>query len=160
VNWYLLQTKSRQEIVAEINLVRQGFVCYQPSLVFEKVVSGKITKVCEPLFPGYMFIRIAAGQNWLPIRSTYGVKDLVKFGGRALPVPEKMIAELIDKCSISAPQDLFLRGQKVKINEGAFSGLDAVFICKKGSDRVVVLINLLHTSQHVALPADSLVRCG
>lgn len=160
MNWYLLQVKHRQESIAEVNLMRQGFGCYQPMCPVEKLVAGKLVDVNEPLFPGYMFVGIGDAQNWSTIRSTYGVKDLVRFGGRALPVPEKLLNELRLRCASFSPQHLFKVGQRVEVKSGPFSGVSAIFKCRKGADRVVVLISLLHTEQQIVLHPSELDRCG
>ena len=41
----------------------------------------RFKKVLRPLFPGYVFVRVAPDrQRWRPILSTYGVRTLIRFG--------------------------------------------------------------------------------
>lgn len=56
--WYVVQTKPRQEARAEAHLVRQGFECYLP--VAEYAAGASVARLMPPpLFPGYLFIRMA-----------------------------------------------------------------------------------------------------
>ncbi len=83
MHWYLVHTKPRQEACALQNLERQGYDCYLPLLASEKLIKGAVTKLAEPLFPRYLFIRLDTGdsaKSWSPIRSTRGVSKLVGFG--------------------------------------------------------------------------------
>ncbi|HSA40732.1 MAG TPA: transcription termination/antitermination NusG family protein, partial [Mycobacterium sp.] len=57
----------------------------------EKLGGGRIQKVEESLFPGYLFIQLDAQSNWAPLRSTRGVSRLVVFSGYPLPVPAGLI---------------------------------------------------------------------
>ena len=73
-NWYAVQTKPRQELVAEQNLQRQGFVTYLPRIRLRKRKRNKLVDAVEPLFPRYLFIHVDPDQDSLaPVRSTLGV---------------------------------------------------------------------------------------
>jgi transcriptional antiterminator RfaH len=60
-NWYLIHTKIRQERVALENLDRQGFECFLPTILAEKLRRGALQVMKEPLFPRYLFIRLGTG---------------------------------------------------------------------------------------------------
>ena len=72
-NWYLIQTKPKQEKMASQNLINQNFEIYYPKTqIKNKVVA---------LFPRYIFIQLDdQNQNLSPIRSTKGVANFVRFG--------------------------------------------------------------------------------
>ena len=63
--WYLVQTKRRDEAKANLNLTRQGYETYMPTLDD------------EVLFPGYIFVNT---ESFSTINSTIGVIGLVRFG--------------------------------------------------------------------------------
>ena len=47
------------------------------------------------MFPRYLFIQLdRENDNWMPIRSTIGVQNLVQFGGIAARVPDNLISDL------------------------------------------------------------------
>ena len=83
--WYAVQTKPRQETVAEENLERQSFDTYLPKVLVRKRRRDKWLKVVEPLFPRYLFIRVNAAENSLaPVRIGHIIN----------PVPDSVITFL------------------------------------------------------------------
>lgn len=159
MKWYLLQAKPRQDAIAEENLRRQKYICYRPLCRVENNSTGRIIVREESLFPGYLFIRLGEDDNWSPIRSTIGVKALVRFGECALPVPDSLIAALVDREKVDGVLNLFEAGQKILIKDGAFAGLEAIFCCKIAKDRVLILLNILDRNQHVSVPASMIAAC-
>ena len=95
MEWYAVHARPRQEAVAELNLERQGYHTYLPKIRLRKRRRDKWTKVVEPLFPRYLFIRVDPNrQSLAPVRSTLGVAGLVRFGQLLRPVPDGVIAYL------------------------------------------------------------------
>ena len=92
MQWYVIHTKPRQEQRALENLQRQGFEAWLPMIELEKVRRSRLTRVTEPMFSRYLFIRLDTTQtNWSPIRSTLGVSKLVSFGNVPAAVPDALI---------------------------------------------------------------------
>ena len=89
--WYLAQTKVRQESVARQNLERQRYIVWLP-----QVYVSKARRECiEALFPGYLFIRLSPDtDDFGPIRSTVGVLRLVKFGTTFARVSDSWVDEI------------------------------------------------------------------
>ena len=158
--WYLIQCKPRQEARAEENLERQGFVCFRPFHAQEKVVKGKRTRVEEPLFPGYIFIRLRVTDDWSPLRSTRGVARRVSFGNKPAVVDECIIECLRQRTAAGPEPQLFTSGQCLRIIDGPFAELEAVFMGMDGDERVVVLLNLLQRQQRLVFPLRSVVAGG
>jgi transcription antitermination factor NusG len=73
--WHHIYTKPHQEKVALDNLTYQNYQCYLPLINTEKILRGKKILSKEPMFPGYLFVRLShdGQQNWSPIPSTIGV---------------------------------------------------------------------------------------
>ena len=130
-HWYLIHTKPRQERRALQNLEQQGYVCFLPLYLSEKLVKGRLLFIEEPLFPRYLFIHLAIGmdaRSWAPIRSTIGVSSLVKFGDSPARVNECII-DLIKNHELEikeAPDLLFNQGEKLQVVDGPFAGMAAV----------------------------------
>ena len=159
-HWYLIYTKIRKEQCALQNLEQQGFECYLPEILAEKLRSGTMAVVPEPLFPRYLFIRLGTGlegQSWAPIRSTTGVSRLVAFG----TTPAKVADELVEviRLQTGGPDSLrrqFEPGQAVVITQGPFAGLDGVYQMSDGESRVMVLLNILSKSVKLAIVPTSI----
>jgi len=160
--WYTVYTKPRKEPVAEENLRRQGYEVYLPRLQRTRRRRNRWVEVIEPLFPRYLFTWLQEGQdNFAPIRSTFGVIDLVRFGGAPQPVPEGLV-ETIQNCEdqqrgCRIARKPLQRGRKIEILEGPFAGLKGVFEAEKAGDRVVILLQLLGRDSRITLARDAVV---
>lgn len=164
-SWYVIHTKPRQEQRALSNLQQQGYQCYLPMIAIEKLSRERLHVIQEPLFPRYLFISLDAsryGQNWSPIRSTWGVSGLVSFGSE----PAKINSGLIDllrqqEQGLSEdPQRLFAKGETLLVADGPFSGLQAVYQMASGENRAMVLIELMGKSAQMQIAPASLRKVG
>lgn len=156
--WYLVQCKANQDARAENNLIDQGYTCFRPTYRRERILKGQRRLVCESLFPSYLFIQVGSSENWGPLRSTRGVLRVVAFGGKPLPVRDALIAQLYERDSDAPLSACLTPGEAVRINEGHFAGLKAIFLAMEGSERVVLLMNFLQAEQAFSLPLKGVSR--
>ena len=147
--WYAVQTKPRQEAIAELHLQRQHFETYLPKILLRKRRRDKWAKLVEPLFPRYLFIRVDPDEYSLaPLRSTRGVAGLVRFGHNLTPVPDDIInylrqAENPETHQYHAEEWPHRSGDAVQVLEGPFKGLTGVFQAAAAEERALLLIELL-----------------
>ena len=165
MNWYVVHTKPRQESRALLNLERQGYECFLPTIAKKRVGQTSLELVKEPLFSRYLFISLDTDLNsksWSPIRSTLGVSKLVTFGSEPAKVHNHLISKLKDhEANLSSnPQSPFQTGDVVTIREGAFAGIEAVYQMDDGEARAMVLIELLHRPTRIAIPITNLQRAS
>jgi len=140
--WYLVQCKPRQDRRALENLERQSYQCLLPLRSIERLQRGKLQQSNEPLFPGYLFIHLdKVEDNWLPIRSTRGVNQIVSFGGRPTPVPNNIIEKLTNIEVPASPT--FSEGDRVLIDDPCLRQVEAIFLCKDSKERVLLLLRIL-----------------
>ena len=156
--WYVVSTKSLKEEVAKVNLERQGYAVFLPTISLKKRRRGHWTPVTEPLFPGYIFISLIFGDDDpAPIRSTVGCIGLVRFGQTYTPVPPELIASLkVAAGTESAILEPFQSGDAVRLMRGPLAGLGAVYDMAKGGDRAQVLLEVLGRVQRLTVEMDSL----
>ena len=165
MHWYLVHTKPRQEQCALQNLEQQGYQCYLPTLLAERLRQGSLTVRDEPLFPRYLFIRLGQGQtaqSWAPIRSTKGVSRLVSFGVEPAKVDDRLI-EILRAQEASAqaePERLFKHGERVRLTEGAFAGIEGIYQMADSERRVMVLVELLSKQVRVRVAPAHLRKVG
>ncbi|MFO1496460.1 MAG: transcriptional activator RfaH [Lysobacterales bacterium] len=158
LNWFAVLTKPRAEGEAALRLAQQGFDClYARTRRSVRAASGMLVRT-ESLFPRYVFLRSDPDlQSLAPVRSTRGVAGLVRFGGVPAVVPDLVIEQIRARMD---PEDGFVRlqapvltpGSPVRIHEGPFSGLDAIFEQYLGSERVRLLLVLLGSERGIVLP--------
>ena len=158
--WYVVATRPKQESIARDHLARQGYRVLLPEISLKKRRHSRWVEVIEPLFPGYLFVRIAFGQDDpAPIRSTRGCHDLVRFGEHHPRVPEEVLETLIGKAaSVTESGPLFSVGETLRVESGPLVGLTAVFEMPNGNDRAEVLIQMLGKVQRVDIDSDQLAK--
>ena len=160
--WYLVHTKPRKERVAEQNLQRQGYEVYLPLIQQPRRHRGHWIEAIDPLFPNYLFVRLHFGcDNIGPIRSTTGVRALVRFTQEPAIVPE----EIIESLKFAADRDtgiyrvkeaLFKPGDKVLIDQGPLASLTAIFLAETGQERVLILLDMLGRENQITVERDLL----
>lgn len=74
--------------------------------------------------------------------------DFVKCGATYIKVPSGLVTELKVKqaCRDKAENAVvaYNEGESVIIQDGPFKGIEAIYQCKDGLERSVLLINLIH----------------
>ena len=159
--WYVIQCKPREDARAMEHLRNQSYEAFQPLLPREQVRQGRRQLVSEPLFPGYVFVRLSdVDDNWAPLRSTRGVARLVRFGGVPAVLPDTVMELILARLEAVAatPRTLHESGQTVQIASGPFAGVSAVFSAYDGEARAIVMLRLLQQMQTVSLPLDQIAK--
>ena len=147
-SWYLVYTKPRQEALAQANLERQDYGVYLPKVRQMRRRRGKQEAVVEPLFPRYLFIRLdTQSDNWGPIRSTFGVAALVRFGAEPAQVPDELVAHLKAQEGQDGlhewAEPKMKVGDRVRVAEGPLKGYEGILLAKNGQERVMLLLEML-----------------
>jgi transcriptional antiterminator RfaH len=125
-HWYLVQVKPNGYRLAERNLARQGFTCFQPLARATERRGAQFKSVSRPLFPGYLFVAFdPARAPWRKINSTAGVARLLSLGSVPREVPRGLVAELrarLDAGGHVVLSDNLSVGDRVEIQSGPFAG--------------------------------------
>lgn len=158
--WYLLQIKTAQHNRAQENLHSQGFEYYLPVHTVKKIYRRQYISREEPLFPGYVFVKLGNTSNWRAVQATKGVTRIVSFNGKPQPVEEELIQGLKQRFNPEqqTPQSLFQPGDKVLITEGCFKHIEAIVKAVTPDERIVVLLNLLNSQQALTLDPTQLAK--
>ncbi len=147
VQWVVVNTQPHRENLALINLGRQGFTAYCPMVRATIRHARRTSMDLRPLFRGYVFAQTSVDlSQWRPILSTYGVRTLVRFGGRLSFVEHGFVQSLKSRevgGAIIKPNTAYQVGQEVRMSGGAFEGLVAKIIEMSDKDRLVLLMNML-----------------
>jgi transcriptional antiterminator RfaH len=160
--WYAVYTKPRNEQQAQRQLENQGFETCLPLICVQKKRRNRWQKVVEPLFARYLFIMADPSvQSIAPVRSTLGVVDLVRFGTKIQPVPETVIEQLRasasdDPSTLPKRTPVFKQGDRVRVTDGPFQGLEAVFQEPSGARRALILLEFLGRISGLHIGIDSL----
>ena len=156
--WFVVFSKPRKEEFAQFHLQSKGLETFFPQLMLPKF--SRKSKRIVPLFPNYLFVHIDLCLHYDQVRWAPGVKSLVNFGGRPVPLDDKIAEKLIEQSDddgiIVAHSNLKV-GQEVQIRGGPFDGV--LGIIQKTADargRVRLLMRLLSRRISVEVPVHLL----
>ncbi len=151
--WYALKVRARNESTVSTLLQRKSFETFLPTYPEKRIYSDRIRKVDTPLYPGYVFCRFDP-LNRLPILTTPSVEYIVTTGKNLTPVEEHELAavrKVVDSGLPAYPWPYLKAGQKVRIEEGSLRGVEGILIREKGTERLVICVELVQRSVAVEL---------
>lgn len=160
-HWYAVYTHPRGEILAEENLLRQGFDVFSPRYLKRRSHARKIDTVPAPLFPRYIFVSFDIDEaGWRVVRSTRGVVDLVRNRESPAPVPGDVIDEIRQRQDengfvVMDRQLKLRRGDKIRIEAGPFASYEAIFDTMRDNERVIALLSLLGRKVLLNVPMNA-----
>jgi transcriptional antiterminator RfaH len=160
LRWYVVQTQPHAEKKASEHLVRQGFAAYLPCYQKRRRHARRVEVVSTPLFSRYLFIAMDVNvQRWRSIRSTIGVSQIVSRGDVPIPISDEVIAQIKAREDESGfvrldARPRFIRGEPIRILDGAFSSCHGLFEAVTDVARVTVLLEFLGRKVRVVLEED------
>ena len=162
LRWYAIRTKVNREKDVERRLRDLNIEVFMPWMRARRRVGSRFHWVLAPLFPGYVFCHLDMVVSGKAARYSPGVKDFLTFGSRIAEVGESIIQALRERCpgGVAEIDPVNAKtGDVVRINEGPFSGLEAIFERKlKGSERVAVLLEILGRQTRIVLPSETISK--
>jgi len=149
--WYVVQAKRNAERRALGSLAPRGIRGFLPLLEVVRRPRGRPMTLLEPLFPGYLFVRMEPlavnPASWDKVRWAPGVWRILGAEGIPEPVPEAIIgviAARVKDLGFVRPGIRFAEQDRVRFRRGSRAGLEAVFDRPMSSSRRVrVLMELL-----------------
>jgi transcriptional antiterminator RfaH len=162
LKWYAIQTKTNREREVEKRLADMKLEAFLPWMRTRRRIGSRYGWVLVPLFPGYIFCRLDMVVSGKAARYSPGVRDFLTFGSRIAEVSEGIIQALHERCpgGVAEIDPLNAKpGEAVRISEGPFAGLEAIFEQKlKGSERVAVLLEILGRHTRIILPSEAVAK--
>lgn len=164
VQWYVLRTKAKQEVRAELNLRGWGVEVLAPKVREPRYrrSSHGVTYSVAPLFPCYLFARFDAAVLLAKVRLTRGVRSVIGFGEYATPVDDSIVTLIRSRIR----DDGFVRieepkpGDAVRIVDGPLRALMGIFERRRGRDRAVILLEIVGAQAHVDIAMASLRKAA
>lgn len=143
--WFVVNTKPKNEDRAANNLSSGGFEALAPKLRLRKYKDGRFIYVIEQMFPGYIFVKFHPVDDFHLIKYTRGVKTIVHFGNRIIPVEDEVISFIRSKLEsgvATVEKKKFVKGENVLVKDGPFKGLSGIFERElEGKERVMILLD-------------------
>lgn len=148
--WFAIQTRSRHEKKVATQLAEKQITAYLPLLREVHRWSDRRKTVEQPLFPGYVFVRMPKADGpRIQVLRTSGVVQFVGIQGEGIPIPDKEIEDIRTLLCTDTPFGFhpFLRaGQRVRIRGGYLDGIEGILVAKNSDQSVVVSVDLIQRS--------------
>lgn len=161
-HWYAAHTNSRHEKLVAQHLEGSQIDYFLPLYKSLRRWKDRRKEVELPLFPGYVFVRIAL-RHRMQLLKLPGVVQLVSFGGRPAPLPDAEIEALregLGKRLAVEPHPYLSVGKKVRVRSGALAGMEGILVRRKEKFRVVLSIHLIQRSVAVEVDEAELEPIG
>jgi transcriptional antiterminator RfaH len=155
-HWYVVYSKPHKEEQAQFHLRAKGVEVFFPRLDVTRAAANR--KRIIPLFPNYLFVRIKLETEGHRVMWSPGVKRIVSFGERPVPLDGHIVDFLQQQTgtdgAIKARSKL-RSGQEVEICGGPFDGLLGIIQAPPDAKgRVRVLLRLLSRCISVQLGVE------
>lgn len=158
--WYAAYTCAKHEKRVAEQFTQRALEHFLPQYESVRRWKDRRVKLQLPLFPGYVFVRLAL-RDRLRVLETPSVVRLVGFNGRPAALPDKEM-EALQACvaaRLTAEPHAYLTvGRRVRIKTGPLAELEGVLIRKKNTFRVVLSLDLIACSAAVEVDAADVER--
>jgi len=161
MQWFVVQTKPRQEERAQFFLDEKGFEAYLPRMEVISIRGHRRSLVQKPLFPSYLFTRFDQQESLAHVRWTKGVVKILPDSSKPQPIDN----EIVNGVMRLARKDCLIRKNslkprdKVRILKGPLKDLLGIFeYWTSDQGRVRVLLNLIHYQANVELHHSMIER--
>jgi transcription antitermination factor NusG len=154
-HWYAIRTCSNHEKRVACELRARDVEHFFPVYASMRRWKDRRVMLDLPLFPGYMFVRLAL-RDRLGVLQIPSVVCLVGFGGIPVALPDEEMGTLragLSERLRAQPHPFLTVGRRVRITRGPFAGLEGVLERKKNNLRVIVSVELIQRA--VALDVDA-----
>jgi transcription antitermination factor NusG len=160
-NWFAVYTATNHEKHVALQLRSKEIETFLPMYSVAKRWKNRVTaKVEMPLFPSYVFARIAPTERIrvLEIPMVYSIVGNRR-GPIALPEGEIERLRIALQGRQAHPYTYVKVGHRVRVRSGAFAGFEGVVVRTYGGLSVVLSIDLIQRSIAVHVDAEELESC-
>ena len=156
--WYAVFTVPQNEKSAARHLNQRDVESFLPTYqTLRNWKNRQRVQLILPLFPSYLFVRIGKRERGKVLGSP-GVLRIVGTNREPVPLPEATIEFLrSDLCAKKLePYHELAVGQRVRIRNGAMSGLQGVLVRRNNNFRFVLTVDLINQRAAVEIGAENL----
>src|SRR5262245_4929587 len=160
LRWYAIHTSANHEKCVHEQLGRRDVESFLP--LYDSVRQWKDRKVRLqlPLFPSYLFARIALCDR-LQVLRVPGVVRFVGFQAGPCPMQESEIESLQRVTRVlpsfgAEPYPYLTLGRCVRVKTGPLAGIAGILVQKRNGARFVISVDLIMRSVAIELDANDL----
>jgi len=166
--WLVIKTaRFKEEYVQHQVLEIPDAQAYLPIVKLPKHCLKTAQSQFEPLFPGYLFVRVDFTAHLLALRRLHAFHSLLCFDGRPARVEPELIDDLRRRergrgyLNLHVSKEPFQANQPVRVVDGAFSGQHGIFVRYLDSiQRVCILLDILKSGMRLELPLSAVTAAA
>ena len=148
-HWYALYTKSRHEKIVHGELSKKGLESFLPLREVTRQWSDRRKVIGEPLFKGYLFVKMPLRERWTVLNTTGAVRLIGKSAAEPVEVPESellAVRRFLAEDILVDPFPYLKEGERVYVRSGPFKGVEGFIVRKDKHCRLVISLDLLMQS--------------
>jgi transcription antitermination factor NusG len=146
--WYVAYTYPRHEKAVSDQLQLRLVETFLPTYKHTSTWKDRRVQLELPLFEGYVFTRMMARERG-KVLSVASVIRILSYRGIPAPVHDAEI-DAIRMCIANgaklAPHPYVAVGDRVRVRDGVFEGLEGIVVRKSNQCKLVVSLSLIHQS--------------
>jgi transcription termination/antitermination protein NusG len=160
-SWYAVFTQCHHERRVARQLEQLNVEHFLPTYQRLSQWKDRITRLEQPLFPAYLFVRIVRDQA-KQVLQTRGTVKLVGYAGRPMAIPDAEISclQFAVRNYPTEPAEYLNIGEHVRIDAGPLRGVTGILVRKNGKARVSIAVDTILRSFTVEIDASLLTKIG
>jgi transcription antitermination factor NusG len=153
-SWYVAYTCGRHEKYVAEQCEQRGITAFLPLYAVQRQWKRGRAEVLLPLFPSYVFIRMAFAERFR-VLALRGMVSLVSFKGFPAVVPDTQIEALRKAVTLGRvePCAYLESGTRVRVTTGPLVGLEGIVREVKNNVRVIASFDWMNRSVSISLDA-------
>ena len=161
VCWYAVYVRSRYEKKVHLQLLEKGMTSFLPLIETIRQWSDRKKRVEEPLFSGYVFVKINHHKECVTVLDTEGVVRFIGIGRNPSVIAERDIdwlkrlvrePDAVGRTVASIPT-----GRKVRVLAGPFKDFEGVVMKEGREERLVVFFDSIMQGVEITILPDLLL---
>jgi transcriptional antiterminator RfaH len=150
-HWLALYTKARQEKSLARELLKYRIPFYLPLVRKTNVARGRRRTSLVPLFAGYVFLYGSEEERLRTLTTNRISRVLTVDDPDQLVFDLRQLRQLIVANAPLTVESRLGPGQRVRVRQGAFAGLEGTVLKRRGETRLLVSINFLQQGASVEI---------
>jgi len=146
--WYVAYTYPRHEKAVADQVQLRSVETFLPTYTLKSQWKDRRVQLELPLFAGYVFTRMTVRER-VKVLSVPSVIRILSYRGMPAPIGDAEI-EALRMCVANGaklePHPYVAVGDRVRVRDGAFEGLEGIVVRKSNHCKLVVSLSLIHQS--------------
>lgn len=156
--WYALYVRPNGEKKVQMALKEKDIEVYLPLKKSLRIWSDRKKWIEEPLFKGYVFVRVSHVEYFNALNTT-GVVCYVSFGGVPQSIPEFQINNIRtliaqESSDVVITRERIRKGLSAEVLYGALKGVRGEVIEINGQCRILIRVDMMNYSMYANISKD------